>query len=580
MFLLSAVSCQLSAVGCQLSAVSYVYLPMPSSPRYLVREIVLPVAAAVDPSVELDGLPKAVAAYLRLPAKAVSDVRIVRKSLDARARNRPVWRYTVEFASARPLKHPRVTTVVAADEGGAIRHDAVERRALPGRNVGVVGSGPAGLAAALELARKGYAVTVFELGKGVVERFRDIRRHIKQNVLDVKSNILFGLGGAGTFSDGKLTSRTRNAYTDRFLHQLVEAGADPAIGYLHHPHLGTDKLQFVVDKFRARCEEAGCIFRFETEVIDLVINDGRCAGVVAETRGERSSHPFDAVVIAPGLSVHPFYRALEARGVAMEPKAFAVGVRVEHPQDMINARQLGERVDARVVGAAEYFLTWQNESGDAAYSFCMCPGGVIVPCADAEGALFTNGMSYSNRGSAFANSAVIATVSPERLQHLHPGDILAGVTFQRDLERRAWDLGGGDGSFPAQTIAAFVEGRTDEGPLWKTSFQKPLRWANFHELFDREVASALRASFLDFDRKIPGFIAKGLMIGPESRTSSPVRILRDPVTLESVNMPGLYPLGEGAGYAGGIVSSGADGIRFADTVEVWKPEIKNQKSET
>src|SRR5690606_648091 len=322
--------------------------------------------------------------------------------------------------------------------------------------------------------------------------------------------------------------------------------------------------------FRSRCEEAGCVFRFETEVVDLVVDNGRCTGLLAEHAGVRTPHAFAAVVVAPGLSVHAFYRALLARGVAMEPKAFAVGVRVEHPQEMINARQLGDRVDARMVGAAEYFLTWQNPAGDAAYSFCMCPGGVIVPCADAQGVLFTNGMSYSNRGSAFANSAVIATVSPERLRTLFPGDVLAGVAFQRDLERRAWDLGGGDGTFPAQTIAAFVEGRTDDGPLWKTSFQKPLRWADFHELFDHEVASALRASFLDFDRKIPGFISKGLMIGPESRTSSPVRILRNPETLESVKMPGLYPLGEGAGYAGGIVSSGADGIRFAETVAAWQ----------
>lgn len=537
---------------------------MPSSPRYIVREIALPASVVVDATAEREELPKAVAAYLRVPLKAVSDVRIVRKSLDARARNRPVWRYAVAFTSTRALNHPRVTTV--ATEGGR-EPDGVPRTPLPGREVAVVGSGPAGLAAALGLAQKGYAVTVFELGKGVVDRFRDIRRHIKQDILDTKSNILFGLGGAGTFSDGKLTARTRNTYTERFLREMVASGADPAIEYLHHPHLGTDKLQFIVDAFRSRCEEAGCVFRFETEVVDLVVDNGRCTGLLAEHAGVRTPHAFAAVVVAPGLSVHAFYRALLARGVAMEPKAFAVGVRVEHPQEMINARQLGDRVDARMVGAAEYFLTWQNPAGDAAYSFCMCPGGVIVPCADAQGVLFTNGMSYSNRGSAFANSAVIATVSPERLRTLFPGDVLAGVAFQRDLERRAWDLGGGDGTFPAQTIAAFVEGRTDEGPLWKTSFQKRLRWADFHDLFDREVASALRASFLDFDRKIPGFIAKGLMIGPESRTSSPVRILRDPVTFESVNMPGLYPLGEGAGYAGGIVSSGADGIRFADTVE-------------
>lgn len=549
---------------------------MTSFSRYLVREIALPVAAAADPAGEQDALPQAVAAYLRLPAKAVSDVRIVRKSLDARARNRPVWRYAVEFTSARPLKHPRVTAV--APSPGASRDDTAERdgtrapeaRPLPGREIAIVGSGPAGLAAALGLARKGYAVTVFELGKGVVERFRDIRRHIKQNVLDVRSNILFGLGGAGTFSDGKLTSRTRNAYTDIFLRELVEAGADPSVAYLHHPHLGTDKLQFIVDAFRRRCEDAGCVFRFGTEVVGLVVEDGRCTGVDVEGDDGRATHAFDAVAIAPGLSAHAFYRALHAHGVAMEPKAFAVGVRVEHPQDLINARQLGDQVDVRLVGAAEYFLTWQNPAGAAAYSFCMCPGGVIVPCADAEGALFTNGMSYSNRASAFANSAVVAAVAPARLASLYPDDVLAGMTYQRDLERRAWELGGADGTFPAQTIAAFVEGRTDEGPMRSTSFQKPLRWANFHDLFDHDVASSLRDAFREFDRRIPGFVAHGLMIGPESRTSSPVRILRDPATLESVSMPGLYPLGEGAGYAGGIVSSGADGVRFAETVAAWQ----------
>jgi uncharacterized FAD-dependent dehydrogenase len=528
------------------------------SSRYLVREIALPVGTSEDQ------LPRAVAEYLRLPAKAVGDVRIVRKSLDARARNRPVWRYAVEFASARPLTHPRVSSVAEVP----VASDAPKHR-LPGRNIAMVGSGPAGLAAALGLARKGYKVTVFETGKGVVERFRDIRRHIKQNVLDTKSNILFGLGGAGTFSDGKLTARTRNAHTDEFLRELVACGADPSIEYLHHPHIGTDKLQFIVDKFRVHCEEAGCVFRFETEVVDLILEDGKCAGVAVDHRGVRDALRFDAVVIAPGLSAHAFYRALEAAGVAMERKAFAVGVRVEHPQELINARQLGDRVDARLTGAAEYFLTWQNDDGAAAYSFCMCPGGVIVPCADAPEALFTNGMSYSNRGTAFANSAVVAAVSPERLAKLFPGDILAGVTYQRDLERRAYALGGGGGDFPVQTIAAFVEGRMDEGPMWKTSFQKPMRWADFHDLFDAEVASALRDSFLDFERKIPGFVAKGLMIGPESRTSSPVRIPRASDNFESVSTPGLYPLGEGAGYSGGIVSSGADGVRFADAVATW-----------
>jgi hypothetical protein len=481
----------------------------------------------------------------------------MRKSLDARARNRPLWRYAVEFSCSRPLEHARVSVV--ADSSA----EEIPRHALPGPSVGIVGSGPAGLAAALGLARKGYKVTVFEMGRAVIPRFRDIRLFIKQNKFDAKSNILFGLGGAGTFSDGKLTARTRNAYTAAFLGELVAAGADPSIEYLHHPHIGTDRLQFIVDKFRVHCEEAGCVFRFESEASDLLVEENVCRGVVVNGETLR----FDTVVVAPGLSAHAFYKALEARGVAMERKAFAVGVRVEHPQELINKRQLGDKVDAGLVGAAEYFLTWQNAAGDAAYSFCMCPGGVVVPCADAEGALFTNGMSYSNRATPFANSAVVATVNIEAL----PGGVLAGVDYQRGLERDAYALGGGDYRFPVQTIAAYVEKRVDTGDFPKTSFQKPLQWANFWDLFDAQVANSLHESFLDFDRKIPGFIKQGFIIGPESRTSSPVRIPRKPDTLESVNIAHLYPIGEGAGYSGGIVSSGADGFRFADVVTQWIP---------
>jgi uncharacterized protein len=246
--------------------------------------------------------------------------------------------------------------------------------------------------------------------------------------------------------------------------------------------------------------------------------------------------------------------------VALQRKEFSVGVRVEHPQEFINERQLGDRVDVRLAGAAEYFLTWRDEATGRAYSFCMCPGGVILPCADRQEALFTNGMSYSNRASAFANSAIVVPVDVTGL----PGGVLAGVEYQQRLERAAFKLGGGDFVYPAQSISAFLENRPDQEPFPRTSFQKPLRWVNLGELFEPVVRHALAEAFRDFDRKMPGFVRHGVMIAPESRTSSPVRILRHPETLESVNTAGLYPIGEGAGYAGGIVSSGADGFRLAD----------------
>jgi uncharacterized FAD-dependent dehydrogenase len=515
------------------------------SNRYIVREIPLPVQASEEKE-----LPKAVAGYLRISEKSVSKVRILRKSLDARARNRPVWRYAVEFTSPIALKHPRVTVSKPEQPVGS-----ETQYPLPGVTVAVVGSGPAGLSAALGLARKGYAVTVFEQGRPVGPRFRDIRLFIKQNRFDAKSNILFGEGGAGTFSDGKLTARTRNEYTDEFLRELVASGAHESILYLHHPHIGTDRLQSIINAFKLRCEEAGAKFRFETEVTDLVLENGQCKGLVAEGK----QIPFDAVVLAPGLSADRLYEALEARGVTLQRKEFSVGVRVEHPQQLINQRQLGDKVDVKLAGVAEYFLTWQGENKASAYSFCMCPGGVIIPCADQPDALFTNGMSYSNRATAFANSAIVVPVDIEALS----GGMLAGVAYQRKLEQDAFRLGGGDFTYPAQSIAAFLENRADKPPFPKTSFLKPLKWVDLHALFEPAVSDAMAESFRAFERKIPGFIRHGVMIGPESRTSSPVRILRNTETLESVNTKGLYPIGEGAGYAGGIVSSGADGFRLA-----------------
>ncbi|MEO6097050.1 MAG: FAD-dependent oxidoreductase [Fibrobacteria bacterium] len=552
---------------------------MPEKPHqeperaYVLRELAVP-ASDLNPD-----LASVIASFLRIKRSRVGAVRILRKSLDSRKRNQPVWRYTLEFRYAGGLKHPKVA--LSANVSDADSDSGNGSKPLPGRpptaaepavpprhrptgpRVAVIGSGPAGMGAAMGLSRKGYRVTVFEQGSDVNRRFGDIRKFLKGNIFNRHSNILFGEGGAGTFSDGKLTCRTRTRYTETFLKELVASGAEADIIYLSHPHIGTDKLQFIVKAWRERCQALGCEFRFNTPVDSILTESGRISGVTVAGAPE----PFDALVLAAGHSSRLLYRRLAELGVAMERKPFSVGARVEHPQEMVNRRQLGEKVDPAVTGAAEYYLTWNAEAeGLSAYSFCMCPGGVVVPCADSEDALFTNGMSYSNRAGAFANSAVVVPVTPADLAGT---DVLAGLDYIRDLEVRAFALGGNDFTFPAQTIQAFLDDRVDEGPAPRTSFAKPVKWANLRPLFTPKVTSALHESFRNFDRKLPGFIEHGLLIGPESRTSSPVRIIRDPFSLESVSTPGLYPLGEGAGYSGGIVSSGADGFRLADGWVVW-----------
>ncbi|MEO7426028.1 MAG: FAD-dependent oxidoreductase [Fibrobacteria bacterium] len=536
---------------------------------YLIRELAVP---ASDPNPDLAG---AIAAFLRIKRAKVGAVKIVRKSLDSRKRNQPLWRFSLEFEFAGELRHPKVSRAGAGPVPGTPDQTIEAKHSPRGRRVGVIGSGPAGMAAAMGLARKGYQVTVFEQGSEVGKRFHDIRKFLKGNLFNPHSNILFGEGGAGTFSDGKLTCRTRTRFTEAFLKELVASGAEPDIVYLSHPHIGTDRLQFIVKAWRERCVALGCEFRFNTPVESLLMADGRISGVTVAGAAES----FDALVLAAGHSSRPLYRRLAELGVAMERKPFSVGVRVEHPQDMVNRRQLGERVDAAMTGAAEYYLTYNDDAhGHSAYSFCMCPGGVVVPCADSDDGLFTNGMSYSNRAGAFANSAVVVPVTPADLDSwaAGPAPILSGLDFIRDLEARAFALGGGGFVFPAQTIKAYIEDRVDDLPAPRTSFAKPVKWVNLRPLFPPKIAAALQESFRDFDHKLPGFIDQGLIIGPESRTSSPVRILRNPVSLESHSTPGLYPLGEGAGYSGGIVSSGADGFRLAEGWETWSPPLGNE----
>ena len=512
--------------------------------RYRILQLQVPLKDKARPLPHL-------ARAIGVPPRAVRSARPVRLSLDnRRERSVPRWVFQMEFELDRPI--PESGNVVAVPEGDA-RPPLLESPGtldLPER-IHVVGAGPAGLWAAWTLARRGYRVTLHERGKAVEERYRDIRRFVKERELDPESNALFGEGGAGFYSDGKLTSRTRNEFTAQVLRDLADLGAPEEVQWLAKAHLGTDRLQLYLKELRSRLLALGAEIRFGSRVEEIDVR----AGHVRAIRANGVEIPAECVVLAAGHSARDVYRMLDRVGVALEPKGFAVGIRAEHPQSLIDRRHFGPGADLSLTGPAEYVLKAPASRGGA-YSFCMCPGGVLVPCSTARGQLATNGMSYSGRSGKFANAGIVVPVD------LTAEGLFAGLEFQEELERRAFEMGGSDFGAPAQSVAAFVAGRADRGPLPESTWPTGLVPSRLSELFGPRLTEALASSLVSFDRAIPGFVDRGLAVGPETRTSSPLRVLRDPETLRAAGTEGLYPLGEGAGYSGGIVSSAADGVRL------------------
>lgn len=499
----------------------------------------------------------------------LTHVEPLRISLDSRRKGRPIWICNVKFSSNNDIKHPLLKPYAEALDDEDFSRNCVEL----GDKVVVVGAGPAGLWAALSLARKGYAVELHEQGQPVLERFKDIRHFLKGREFNSRSNILFGEGGAGAFSDGKLTSRTRNPLVDSVLADLAKAGAGDEVRYLAKAHIGTDRLQKIIQTVRQWILDLGGKVFFNSKLTDLEIQAQRITRVCFDGQWQACT----ALVLATGHSARDLYQLLDQRGVALEAKPFAMGVRVEHPQPFINERQFGRGVDYALTGSAEYVLTAKTLQGNSsAYSFCMCPGGVLVPCASEEGGFATNGMSYSRRNAPYANSGIVVPVAnhAQWFEHssykdyvkrgLNAGEnieLWAGVALQRSLEREAFQRGGKNYSAPAQTIQAFLNHKMDIN-LPGTSFPTGIVPTNHWEWFPEPLAKSIAEGFLDYEKKIPGFIRQGLMVSPETRTSSPIRIPRK-LNLESLNVQGLFPLGEGAGYAGGITTSAADGVRLA-----------------
>lgn len=427
----------------------------------------------------------------------------------------------------------------------------------------IVGAGPAGLFAALRLIELGFKPIIFERGKDVVQRGKDIAQIQRGGEINPDSNYAFGEGGAGTFSDGKLFTRSkkRGDY-NRALQRLVFHGAAEEILYEAHPHIGTDRLPRIIADIRRQIVACGGELHFSKRVTSIIIKDSRAIGI--EVSGEKVYGK--AVILATGHSARDIYHILDSQGIALEAKPFAMGVRIEHPQSLINSIQYHNSEQMEYLPAASYSLV-EQVGGRGVYSFCMCPGGFIVPATTVESETVVNGMSPSHRGSPFANSGFVTEIREEDFAHLKAEyGVLAGLAYQQQLEISARIHAEGKQTAPAQRVADFVAGRASAS-LPSCSYVPGIVPSRLDKWMPENIASRLREAIRIFDRRMHGYLTgEAVVVGVESRTSTPVRIPRDKTTLEHIEVKALYPAGEGAGYAGGIISAALDGERIAEAI--------------
>lgn len=504
-----------------------------------------------------------IAKRLQLPPQAVLEVVIVRKAIDARRyRKAPIqFVYVIDVKVdglekkilAHLHKDKNIAQVLVTEK--TVNHSiAIEKDSRPI----VVGFGPAGMFAALTLAKRGYAPLILERGHDVDRRHDDIEKFWRTGMLDERSNVQFGEGGAGTFSDGKLTTRINDSKMMDVLEAFVAAGAPAEIKYLHKPHIGTDLLRTIVKNIRKEIIRMGGEVRFASSVTDIEIERGAVTALIVNDEERIACH---TVLLGIGHSARDTYAMLHAKKVSMQAKAFAIGVRIEHPQKFINAVQYGEDAENQRLPVADYALTYQDRmTGRGAYSFCMCPGGQVVAATSEVGGVVTNGMSNYHRDSKIANAALLVTVSPQDFGT----EVLAGIEFQRKYETRAFQCAGRNYYAPVQTVGDFLSGRSGSTNfLTMPTYRPGITAVDLHDCLPKAVTDTLALALQHFDHKIKGFADESAaMTGIETRSSAPCRILRSS-NYVSENTLGLYPMGEGAGYAGGIMSAAIDGINTA-----------------
>ncbi len=522
----------------------------------IVKGIRLPLSA------DESSLKALAARALDIREGAIGTLRVKRISLDARRKDEIAFEYTLEIALCAPDEERAVKSgraekaperVVFEPRFGSVPLD------LP---IVVAGLGPAGLFAAYALAKFGYRPVVLERGKSAGERERDVRRFWKSGALDPESNVMFGEGGAGAFSDGKLTTRIKDPLCDEVIETLVRFGAPEDTAVQAKPHIGTDKLTGIISAIRKEIGRLGGEVRFDTALSGIESREGRLTAVRARRAGMEERIPCAACVLAIGQNAEDTYRMLYAAGLEMAAKPYAVGVRIEHPREMIDRAQFGLHAGHPRLGAAEYHFA--DRSGErGVYTFCMCPGGSVIACANEAGRVVVNGMSEHARDAENSNAAVVVQVDGRDF----PQGPLGGLEFREALERAAYHAGGGDYRAPAGTFGAFAAGVAPYGyGAVAPSYLPDVRMCDLNAFLPGFVARGVKDAVFAFGRKLRGFdMDDAVLTAVESRTSAPLRILRDE-SGEATRLKGLYPCGEGAGYAGGIVSAAVDGLRAAERV--------------
>jgi len=490
---------------------------------------------------------------LKISPQKISKVNILRKAIDARrykgAEIKFIYNLDVELIGEKTKNQNKKNCSFKVDNSSI--------------KPAVIGFGPAGMFAALTLAKAGLEPLIFERGANVDTRQSEVEKFFKSGNLNENTNVQFGEGGAGTFSDGKLTTRINDELIAEVINTFVEAGAPEEIKYLQKPHIGTDKLRIVVKNIRKKIIELGGKIFFNAKVTDIEVKSGNLNAIIVNNE---QRYETNALFLAIGHSARDTYEMLANHGVEMEAKPFAIGVRIEHPQEFINRSQYGVDFDNPKLPVADYFLTYKPdnkfEQQRGAYTFCMCPGGQVVAAASEVGGVVTNGMSNFKRDSGIANAAVLSTVSIADFTDFGH-DALCGVRFQRHYEKLAFELGGKNYYAPVQTVGDFLNARSGSAQfLTKPTYPIGFKVVDLHNCLPNFVTNTLENALKLFNKKIPDFAADDVMMtGIETRTSAPCRIIRNKEDFQSVNVKNLYPIGEGAGYSGGIMSSAVDGIK-------------------